>query len=211
MLRKERLFLITFLLCLFHLHAQEKNKIALGIETGLLISSDVESLGLLLHVEPKFKINENSRVGLRFALGVNSRSAQEEDSFQYTIDQSIGNTVYSILPTYDYYFKTDENTFRPFLGLGLGYYFLNNQDVSRSPIVNPDTDVFTGAVNDGLGFLVRSGFEIAKFRFGLEYNFIPKADIIIANGQTLGTVNDSYFGISIGLTLGGEKKAGARK
>lgn len=205
MSRKEKIILMTFLGCLFNLNAQEKNKVTLGIETGLLISPNLENLGLLLNLEPKFRVGENSSIGLRLSIGVNSRNVQEEDSFQYNIDQSIGSGVYSIAPTYDYYFNKAENTIRPFLGLGLGYYFLNDQDASRSPIVNPDTDVFKVAVRNKFGFLVRSGFEVAKLRFGLEYNLIPKANITIENGQTLGAINDSYFGISVGLTIGGGK------
>lgn len=45
-----------------------------------------------------------------------------------------------------------------------------------------------------LGALLRAGFDINKIRLGLEYNFKPKADIKIPNGQTPGSVNNSYFG-----------------
>ncbi len=64
-----------------------------------------------------------------------------------------------------------------------------------------------GSVNNQVGFLLRGGFELGKTRLGLEYNFIPKADIEIPNGQIIGTVDNSYFGLSIGFTIGGGKSS----
>ena len=52
-----------------------------------------------------------------------------------------------------------------------------------------------------LGFLVRTGFERNKLRVGLEYNFIPKTDITVPNSTTVGTVNSSFLGVTIGLML----------
>ncbi len=63
----------------------------------------------------------------------------------------------------------------------------------------------TGSVKNQLGLLLRGGLEIGNTRYGIAYNFIPKAAIKIPNGQIIGTINNSYLGLSIGFKLGGRK------
>jgi len=71
---------------------------------------------------------------------------------------------------------------------------------------NGSIDIQSGSVNNQLGLLLRGGLELGNTRFGLEYNFIPKSDIEISNSQIVGTVDNSYLGLSIGFTLGTGKK-----
>jgi len=44
--------------------------------------------------------------------------------------------------------------------------------------------------------------DLSKFIFGLEYNYIPIADIKVSNGQRVGTVAMSNLSLSIGYTFG---------
>lgn len=121
--------------------------------------------------------------------------------FQFHFFNNINdNAVISFMPTFDYYLN--ENHTRPYFGFGLGYYLF-----SSVIIANPFENVTEGSVNNQLGFLLRGGLELGKTTLGLEYNFIPKADIKIPNGLTIGTINNSYFGLSIGFTIGGKKSA----
>ena len=197
---KKKLLIIALVLCLFNLNAQEENNITLRIEPGLLVVSDSENLGFFLNVEPNIKISYNTVFGLRFGATVNSLSLENYSSTQFMINEESNNGVISFVPTFDYYLN--ENYTRPYLGLGIGYYLLVGYlDVSPVGSVN----VLEGSVNDQAGFLLRGGFELGKTKLGLEYNFIPKADIKIPNGQIIGKVDSSYFGLSIGFTIGGGK------
>ncbi|MDG1729246.1 MAG: hypothetical protein P8I04_05155 [Algibacter sp.] len=56
-------------------------------------------------------------------------------------------------------------------------------------------------MNNKIGLLLRGGFESGKTRIGLEYNFIPNADIEILSGEKTGTVSSVYFGLSIGFII----------
>ena len=197
---KKNLILTTLLFCLFNLNAQEENSLTLRIEPGFLLYSDSENLGLLLNIEPKIKSSENTVIGLRFGVALNSQKFKNIDSSQFFIDDQNDNAVISFVPTFDYYLN--ENNYCLYIGIGLGYYLWSYIDVSRR---NGSVDVLEGSVNDQVGFLLRGGFELGNTRLGLEYNFILKADIEIPNGQIIGTVDNSYLGVSIGFTIGGGK------
>ncbi|MBG6133745.1 outer membrane protein W [Aquimarina sp. EL_43] len=196
---KQKLVLITLVFCLFNLNAQEKSNITFRIEPGILLFSESGNLELLLNVEPKIKISENKVIGLRFGVALNSQKFENNDSAQFNIDDQSDNAVISFVPTFDYYLN--ENNYRPYVGLGVGYYLLSYIDVS--PVGS--ADVLEGSVNNQIGFLLRGGFEFGKTRLGLEYNLIPKADIELPSGQIIGTVDSGYLGLSIGFTIGGRK------
>ncbi len=197
MLKKKLLFILP-LICLFQLNAQEKSNITLRVEPGFLLGSNSENLGVFINIEPKIKISQGIIIGLRFGLTTNPQKFEANADSPFLIDDKSDHSVISFVPTFDYYLN--ENNFRPYFGAGLGYYL-----VSQVAIVNPPESMSEGSVNNQIGFLIRVGLESGKTRVGLEYNFIPKADIEIPDGQIIGTVNNSYFGLSIGFTIGSGK------
>ena len=193
---KKKLFLLTLLFGLTNLSAQVK----LRIEPGFLQKTESDNLGLMLNVEPNIQISKNSVIGLRFGLALNPQKFENNDSSQFVFDEMNDNAVISFMPTFDYYLN--DNYTRPYFGAGLGYYLF-----SSVIIANPSENVTEGSVNNQLGLLLRGGLEWGKTKIGLEYNFIPKADIEIPNGEIIGTVDNSYFGISIGFLIGGGKSS----
>mgnify|MGYP003625687958 FL=1 len=132
---------------------------------------------------------------MRFGVVLNAQKINN-NSFEFFINDEADNAVISFAPTFDYYLNKDK--YRPYLGIGLGYYLFSYVDVSRR---NGSAEVLKGSMNNKLGFLLRAGFESGNTRVGLEYNFIPKADIEIPNGLRIGTVDNIYFGLSIGFTI----------
>lgn len=192
----KKLLLISLLFGLLNLNAQVK----LRIEPGFILKTESENLGLMLNVEPNIEISKNSAIGLRFGLALNPQKFENNYSSQFFFDDKNDNAVISFMPTFDYYLN--ENYTRPYFGLGLGYYLF-----SSVIIANPSQNVTEGSVNNQLGFLLRGGIEWGKTKLGLEYNYIPKADIKIPSSQTIGTVDNSYFGVSIGFTIGGGKSS----
>jgi len=112
---KKKLSLITLLFCLLNLNAQ----ITLRIEPGVLIANNSNNLGLLLNIEPKVKISENTVIGLRSGIALNSQKFENIDRSQFLIDNLDDYGVASFIPTFDYYLN--ENKYRPYIGLGFGY------------------------------------------------------------------------------------------
>lgn len=197
--------LIPLLFCLSTVHAQEKYDMKLSVEAGtLLFSDDSHNLGLFLTVEPKIKLLENSYLGVRFGLTLNSHTFENEDGLQFRIGEDFDNAVLSFVPTFDYYVPI--HTYKPYIGVGVGNYVVPHSiDVFRGVVPNPFEVALAGNVNKRIGFLIRGGLERRKLRLGLEYNFVPKTDITLLTGQVIGTVDNSYVGLSIGFVLGGKK------
>lgn len=194
---KKKLLLITLLFCLLNLNAQ----VTLRIEPGVLIENSSDNLGLLLNIEPKVKISENAVIGLRFGIALNSQKFENIDKSQFLIDNLDDYGIVSFIPTFDYYLN--ENKYRPYIGLGLGYYlFFDDIDVLTP---NGSIEVLKGSTKNQVGFLLRGGFEVGNIRCGLEYNLIPKADIKMPSGQIIGSVNNSYLGLSFGFIIVGRK------
>lgn len=196
----KKIVLVTSLFCLFNLNAQEENNIKLRIEPGLLINTASENLGLLLNIEPHIKISNNKLIGFRFGIALNTAKFKTNDSSQFIINDQDTNGVISFLPTFDYYLN--EDNYRPYIGLGIGYYLFNYSDVSRR---NGSSEILEGRVDNQFGVLIRTGFQINNIRIGLEYNLVTKGAIKLPDGQRIGTVNNSYLGVYIGFKIGGRK------
>ena len=195
---KKTLSLLTIVLCIFQISAQ----VMVRIEPGVLLETDSDNLGLLLNIEPKVKNSQNTVIGLRFGLAINPQKIDIDDNTSFFIDDLDDNGVISFVPTFDYYLN--EKRYRPYIGAGIGYYLFNTIDISNR---NGTSNIIEGSVKNQLGFLVRGGLELGGYtRIGVEYNFIPKADIEIPNGQVIGTVDNSYLGLSLGFIIVGRKR-----
>lgn len=219
---KTLILLKILLFCLLSLSAQKSSNIILKIETGILWTSDSANPdfpwfnGFFLHLEPKLKTSINTFIGLRIGTSVNEKKNDNFDLLQFYRynNPSNGiiqftnpdNGIISIVPTFDYYFI--ENNVRPYLGLGVGYYFLTNYtDVSRRGIANPFEDGLKLGVKDQAGFLLRGGLDWGNLIVGLEFNYIPRADIEVQGEELIGTVDNSYVGLSIGYAIGAGKSS----
>jgi len=198
---------IILLFCLSNLSAQKEPNIKLKIEGGVnwkLNQRDVNLWGLLLSLEPKVKTSKNTFIGLRIQTTENDQSNEKYKPPQFFIDNNISTNIYrtndthiSFVPNIDYYFI--ENSFRTYLGVGVGYYMLTLptkfSQTSPSGLDEASTD-------NKVVFLIRGGLEVGKISGGLEFNYIPKADIKIPNGLIIGTVNNSFIALTIGYTIG---------
>lgn len=215
---KTIILLVILLFCLFNLSAQKESNIKLKIETGILWASDEESFGLLdlenfaffAQVEPTLKISNNTFIGLRIGASVNTQKIVKQDPIEFYLYPNINtgfiqfmdvdNRIISIIPTINYYLN--KNNFRPYLGIGVGYYFITNYTgVSPRGIANPSENLLEINAKNQVGLLLRGGLDFGKLIVGLEFNYIPEADIKIPNGQLIGTVDNNYIGLSIGYSI----------
>lgn len=216
LLLKKILLLVISFLCLFKLSAQKENNLKLKIETGILWTSKSANPGFpwfngfFLRVEPKLKTSKRTFIGLRIGVSENEKienyiplqfySYNNPDNglIQFT---NPDNGIISIVPTIDYYFI--ENKLHPYFGGGVGYYFLTNfTEVTQTGIANPSETALEVSVKNRIGILLRGGLNIGKFIVGLEFNYIPKTDLKIPDGQIIGRVANSYVGLSFGYSFG---------
>lgn len=171
----KKLLVITFFIFgIMSINAQEKGKFRVGLDLGGVFSQGEG--GLLVSIEPKYSLTDNSNLGLRLG------AATE-------ISGIIADGSSSVLGTYDYYFNNENSSFSPFLGAGLGLYFYERVSLFGS---NSSETKF--------GSLIRGGAELGKFRIALEYNILPKT-----NYESGESVKNSYFGASLGFYVGGGK------
>ena len=182
-----------------NLYSQEKGKFRVGLDLGYVPAGG--GGGGLLYVEPKFNIQDNMNIGLRFGGAAVVRDLVVSNNEEFTAEVA---GIGSYVGTYDYYFHKSGsgNSFAPYIGAGLGYYSLANVEIddpsNNSNVLNP-------SVSGVFGGLIRGGFEWAGFRMGVEYNFLPESDLENLSGNKTGTAKNAYLGISLGFFVGGGK------
>jgi hypothetical protein len=187
-MRKLTIVLAFFLSC-FYAGAQSTvyKPFKVDLAVGYAIPGGSGSKGgVLFAVEPKYALNDNISLGLRFEAAATARASVDGNG-----EKMVGSVKASgsYLLTGDYYFNT--NKFRPFAGLGAGLFTLAGVDFDSS---TDEGDIQAGTK---FGFTPRIGFEAGHFRTAIEYNVAGKT----------GTINNNYIGIKIGAFIGGGRLA----
>jgi outer membrane protein W len=183
--------------------AQTFEPFKVDIAAGAAIPSGTGSKGgVLFAVEPKYAVMDQISVGLRLEAAITARGAVASDGSSASGKVAASS---SYVATGDYYFNN--NTFRPFAGIGAGIYSLASADFDTN---DQGGDVSGIASATKFGGLIRAGFELKHFRLGVEYNLIgsSKETVTDFQGNTLGTITtkNSYLGIKLGFFLGGARK-----
>ena len=150
--------------------------------------------GLIFAAEPKYAVIPNLAVGLRMEVAIMARGVSGVEGEYSEVEVKASG---SYLATGDYYF-TDNYSFRPFAGVGAGLYSL------AAATVSDYEEEYNGNAQMKFGGMIRAGFEARHFRFGAEYNLVPKTtypnyygtggDIVTKNG---------YIGLKVGICIGG--------
>jgi hypothetical protein len=152
------------------------------------------SQGASFGIEPKYSINDQMQIGLRIEAALMVRGIIDANAASGNVT-GIG----SYTATGDYYFTT--NKFRPFAGIGLG--ICRTASIAFE-VKDPNQGDLQMAIGSETKFesLIRAGFEYGHGRFALEYNIIPKSTFNGDQNTTI-TVKNSYFGIKLGVAIGG--------
>lgn len=182
------------------LFAQEEGMFRVGMDLGYTVPT-AGGGGLLFYLEPKYNIQDNLNIGLRFGT-----AAMVRDLVYYSIADEVTGKISANVAlglTADYYFNTPGNNFAPFLGGGISYMSFASLEIDTATF----DDEIGGSFEEreAIAPFIRAGFESGKFRLSLDYNFVPKSEIVNTQGAVIGESGNSYLGIAIGFYVGGGK------
>ncbi len=176
--------------------AQDYKKFKVGIGLGYGVPSE-GSGGVLLYLEPMYRIQDQVAVGLRIETAL--FAGQPISGTPYTTS-AFGVGSYTL--NGQYYFSN--NNFRPFVGAGFGMFSIAaaSADISGTSVnINAAATVF--------GFYPRVGFDFGHFNLSIDYNIIPAQETTVSIGgfgTSTTTTNYSYIGLRVGASIGGGKK-----
>ena len=196
--KQELLKLTVVLLSAFLLVLDINAQVTVRTEIGFPLGTDNDNIGFFVNIEPRVQVMKKAIAGVRIGVSVNSDIISLNQDRAYFIDPKDDNGLISLVPTFDYYLNEKKN--RPFLGLGIGYCIFN--DVDFTDRSNGDRNNLTVKTEDKVGMLIRGGLEIQNLRLCVEYNLVPEMDLKIPDGQTVGTIENSFVGISLGYNFG---------
>ncbi|MDX5339785.1 MAG: hypothetical protein LPK25_12200 [Cyclobacteriaceae bacterium] len=197
----KKLFVVLLMLSILHeVAAQRAGAFRLSTDLGAAIPKE-GGIGALFNLEPQILVKDNLAFGIR--MGV---AGLAKDVTYYSIPEDYDGEVsanVSVSGTVNYYFNSGSSRVAPYIGAGFGYYGLSSIDVEEGNI--DDSDVGDLEAEFAWAPMVRVGIELAKFRLGAEYNFVPKSNLQNLNGQVIGEAINEYFGFTLGVTIGGGK------
>lgn len=174
---------VVLVLTVFTVTAQEFRTFKVGVHAGYAIPSTGGG-GLAFAIEPAYRLSDQIAVGLRYesAATVSTTGGSSQVSFNgsYTVN---GN----------YYFS--DNDFRPFAGMGLGWFI--PASISTAGVTATPSGVF--------GFYPRVGFDYKHLNVLVDYNLSGKSELVTTFGATSTTTEfkTSYISLKVGFTFGG--------
>lgn len=175
-------------------NAQEEGKFRVGMNFGVAIPSG--GAGFMFDVEPKYNLNDNMNVGLRFGAAIIVKAVEVDGGGEFESAKASVNSSY--LGTFDYYFPLG-GSFTPFVGGGIGLF-----NIASVGFADGDEGSVSGVdASTKFGGMLRGGFEVGKFRMALEYDLIPKTTLQDVEGKEIGTISNGYLGITVGFFVGG--------
>ena len=177
--------------------AQKEGRFRTDLNLGYAIPVEGNG-GVLFQVEPKYNIKNNMNVGLRIGAAYIKRDLDPALlAIGIAAPYSLG---FSFLGTYNYHFNGGTKQLIPFVGAGMGLFLINKLGADLTVPVPVEGII---DANAKFGGMIRAGAEWKKFRFSLEYDFVPNSEISTANGPKIGEISNSYLGISVGYFFGG--------
>ncbi|HNP07844.1 MAG TPA: outer membrane beta-barrel protein [Cyclobacteriaceae bacterium] len=208
---KKYLLIVSFIsAAVFTANAQEYKPVKVGLGLGYASpGGDGAKGGVLLYLEPAYRVNDALAIGLRLETAIMVRGATFTSGGTSVSSDAEAKANASYTVNGQYYFSN--NTFRPFAGIGLGMYSLASASVSVSSGGSSTSSASADASK--FGFYPRLGFDLGHFTMQVEYNIIPatSTEYTVSTGGTGTSVitsesKNSYLGIKAGFFISGGKK-----
>ena len=182
---KKQLLLIAMVLVSTLTYAQEYKKWKVGFGIGYTMPKG--GGGILVDLEPAYRVNDQISVGLRM------ESAAMAREINGTTGSISANGSYTI--NGQYYFSNAK--FRPYAGLGVGVFSLASVSVGNSGA--------SAEAGSQVGFYPRVGFDLGHFNLNLDYNIIGNSEGVVVGVGDAPEIKNSYLGIRLGFFVGGGK------
>jgi len=149
-------------------------------------------------VEPKFPIDEHFDVGMKLMYSVYRREPHKANLIGSTVnpihaDREVERYFNGAL-TFDYSADLIQKI-SPFIGVGLGLFPIRHVKITKNGSSKYSAVDYTNEY--ALGLLIRGGFDIGRFRAGLEYNIIKDSRINFFN-----PIENNTFIINASIILG---------
>jgi hypothetical protein len=173
------LYFVLLLIAASTGYAQDYRKFKFGIGFG----PNVSRYGSAAYIEPMWRLSN------AWSLGFREEMAGGQDFL-----------VTSATVNGQWYFA--DGRFRPFVGVGLGYYLLSTDALG---VIGPWS----------FGAYPRAGFDLGHFNFTVDYNWIAKQlpESLTLLGVPYSPTPDrtaSYLTVKIGVSLGGGRRMEGR-
>jgi hypothetical protein len=195
---KKLFFAIAILIVALSSNAQDYKPFKVDLALGYAVPGGKGAKGgVLFAIEPKYAVMDKLVVGLRMEGAVVARGyagTNVDDNMEVDVKASG-----SYLATADYFY-TGNHKFRAFSGVGTGIFSIAAASVSTG------SETVAAGGGSKFGGMVRSGIEAGHFRFGVEYNLVPKTKMVTETSETIESKN-GYIGFKIGATIGGGRKS----
>ena len=182
-------------------NGQETGRLKVWLGLGYAIQQEASSLGggPALWLEPSYRLSRNVVIGLRLESAslapqltlLNVNAGPNPSDIILPTEKSM---TYSVSINGQYYFT--KNGFRPYLGIGVGYFLL--------PSVSSNGITISEAVNT-FGVYPRTGFDYGHFTLALDFNIIPLQTTTTALHITTER-NASYLALKVGYSIWRNKK-----
>ncbi len=176
-------------------YAQEYKKFRVGLGVGYATAGgNGSSGGAIITFEPSYRVQDNLSIGLRLETALVTRGYSQNTSGASISVAAIGS--YTV--NGQYYFG-GAGAFRPFAGLGLGFYSLAAVNAN---IGSGGSSEQVAVAESKFGFYPRVGFDFHHFSMSADYNVISATNAVGGGGD----FKNSYLGIRLGFFIGGGKK-----
>lgn len=192
------MFCIGLVLLLCKVEAQEFKKFKTGIGSGMASPSNHNEAGILFYVEPGYRVTDALLVNFRLETAL---ILADESDFE---NNASGLGSYTVNAQY----YLGNNKFRPFAGLGVGFFRLATYKAELIP--NGGGSVDYGYANKP-GFYTRGGFDWGHMNVSIDYNFVTASTVESIDQVNANPVmvrkksSNSYVGFRFGFSIGGGK------
>lgn len=198
MLKKVSLFFVA-LACAFAVNAQDQTfkKFRVGLAGGYAVPGGSGAKGgVLINLEPAYRLQDKILVGIRFEGAVVARGFSSEVGASGSASFSGSNSLFG-----QYYLSN--NTFRPYVGLGVGMFSVTTAAVTAS---GTSGDSYGALDESKFGFFPKIGFDLGHFSMGIDFNLVGKSTLKSMTSSNEITTKNNYVGIRIGGFFGGGRK-----
>jgi hypothetical protein len=146
--------------------------------------------GVIFNINPSYTFQGRYKAGIQFEAVINNMTM----------------TGSSVL-TFDYYFIRSQH-FRVTVGGGYGFYNSSVLNGGCGGNMTPEmSEIQTSSSK--MGGLIRLGFEWHHVCLGVAYHFVPTTSVTTSENDQptiTDTYKNGYWGITLGIMLGGGKK-----